>query len=71
VYGLNPEGTEGAALTATALSKVMGPAGEWIVTICVTMFAFSTLISWSYYGEQGVTFIFGEDKITILPLYFL
>lgn len=53
----------GADLTAAAFASVMGPIGSWIVTIAVTMFAFSTIISWSYYGEQGVTFIFGEKHI--------
>ncbi|MFT6632839.1 MAG: AGCS family alanine or glycine:cation symporter [Bacteriovoracaceae bacterium] len=55
---------QGVDMTARAFSSVMGPTGSWIVTITVTMFAFSTLISWSYYGEQGVTFIFGEKGIT-------
>ena len=50
-------------MTARAFSMGMGPIGRWIVTIVVTLFAFSTLISWSYYGEQGVTFIFGEKAI--------
>ncbi len=54
----------GVDLTALAFSSVMGTTGAWIVTITVTMFAFSTLISWSYYGEQGVTYIFGEKGIT-------
>jgi len=57
-------GESGVDLTALAFSSAMGPIGQWIVTIAVTMFAFSTLISWSYYGEQGVTFIFGEKGIT-------
>ncbi len=55
---------QGVDLTAKAFASVMGPTGAWIVTIAVTMFAFSTLISWSYYGEQGVTYIFGEKGIT-------
>lgn len=54
---------QGVDLTAIAFSTAMGPIGAWIVTITVTMFAFSTMISWSYYGEQGVTFIFGEKGI--------
>lgn len=57
-------GETGVDLTALAFSSAMGPVGSWIVTITVTMFAFSTLISWSYYGEQGVTFLFGEKFIT-------
>ncbi len=56
----------GSEMTAYAFESVMGPAGRWIVTATVTLFAFSTLISWSYYGEQGVTFIFGEKW---LPVY--
>lgn len=55
---------QGVDLTAKAFASVMGPLGSWIVTITVTMFAFSTLISWSYYGEQGVTYVFGEKGIT-------
>lgn len=54
---------QGVDMTAKAFSMVMGPAGQWIVTIAVTLFAFSTLISWSYYGEQGVAFILGEKAI--------
>lgn len=53
----------GSEMTAYAFESVMGPAGRWIVTLTVTLFAFSTLISWSYYGEQGVTFVFGERFI--------
>ena len=56
-------GAAGVELTAAAFSTAMGDVGRWIVTITVTMFAFSTLISWSYYGEQGVTYIFGEKGI--------
>ncbi len=54
---------QGSEMTAYAFETVMGPAGRWIVTLTVTLFAFSTMISWSYYGEQGVTFIFGEKYI--------
>lgn len=56
----------GSEMTAYAFETVMGPLGRWIVTATVTLFAFSTLISWSYYGEQGVTFIAGEKW---LPFY--
>lgn len=55
---------QGVDLTARAFSSVMGGFGEGIVALTVTMFAFSTLISWSYYGEQGVTYVFGEKGIT-------
>jgi AGCS family alanine or glycine:cation symporter len=58
------EGVEaGSVMTSFAFESVMGPMGKWIVTATVTLFAFSTLISWSYYGEQGITFIFGDKYI--------
>ncbi len=53
----------GSELTAQAFEAAIGPSGRWIVTATVTLFAFSTLISWSYYGEQGAAFLFGEKGI--------
>lgn len=61
---------QGVDLTSAAFTSAMGPIGAWIVTITVTMFAFSTLISWSYYGEQGVIYIFGEKPLKIYRVIF-
>jgi AGCS family alanine or glycine:cation symporter len=61
----------GSEMTAQAFESVMGPTGRWVVTATVTLFAFSTLISWSYYGEQGVTFIFGEKFIPVYRYVFI
>ena len=61
----------GSEMTAYAFESVMGPAGRWIVTATVTLFAFSTLISWSYYGEQGVSFVFGEKSISTYRYVFI
>ena len=64
-------GIEGSEMTAHAFESVLGPSSRWIVTITVTLFAFSTIISWSYYGEQGVTFIAGEKWIFPYRLVFV
>jgi alanine or glycine:cation symporter, AGCS family len=64
-------GIEGSQMTATAFETVMGPTGRWIVTTTVTLFAFSTIISWSYYGEQGVTFIVGSKWIPVYRWIFI
>ena len=61
----------GSEMTAYAFESVMGPTGRWLVTATVTLFAFSTLISWSYYGEQGVTFVFGEKWIPAYRYVFI
>lgn len=61
----------GSEMTAYAFETVMGPTGRWIVTATVTLFAFSTIISWEYYGEQGITFILGEKWIPVYRYVFI
>ena len=48
---------EGASLTAYAFDREYPGLGKWLVTIAAWLFAISTMISWSYYGEQGVVYI--------------
>ena len=62
-YGV--EVKEGVELTATAFDSVI-PHFSIVLTIAVIMFAFSTMISWSYYGMQGWVYLFGRGKITEL-----
>jgi AGCS family alanine or glycine:cation symporter len=60
----------GAALTSAAFGTVL----SWfpiILTISVTLFAFSTMISWSYYGERAWTYIFGERYTLVYRLLFI
>lgn len=64
-------GIEGSEMTAWAFENVYGVWGRGLVTLTVTLFAFSTIISWSYYGEQGVTFIFGEKHIKTYRFVFI
>ncbi len=48
-------------------SAAFGSAFSWfpyILTVAVVLFAFSTMISWSYYGLKSWTFLFGENKLT-------
>lgn len=55
------EGHSPATLTNQAFTDaVPGPVGGWLVTLCLTLFAFTTIIGWSYYGEQALTFLIGE-----------
>ncbi len=54
----------GATLTARAFDSVQDGLGRWMVTLAVWLFAISTMISWSYYGEQGVVYLFGERWVT-------
>lgn len=59
----------GSTLTAHAFDRVQPGLGKWLIVVTIWLFAVSTIISWSYYGEQGVVFLFGE-KAT-LPYKFV
>jgi AGCS family alanine or glycine:cation symporter len=49
-----------APLTTIAFTRSwFGDYGKYIVSIGLLMFAFSTAISWSYYGGRAVTYLFG------------
>ncbi len=50
----------GATLTARAFDTAWPGLGKWLVTIACWLFAYSTMISWIYYGEQGVVYLFGN-----------
>jgi AGCS family alanine or glycine:cation symporter len=54
---------KGATLTAKAFDRVIPGLGIWIVPITAWLFAFSTIISWSYYGEQGIVYLFGPRAV--------
>lgn len=57
-----PEGLNGAALTAAAFSSTL-PNGAWVVGLGLALFAFSTIIAWSYYGDRSARFLFGERAV--------
>jgi len=71
---------QGVELTSAAFGKVI-PWFPYLLLLAVTLFAFSTLISWSYYGQKGFDYLFGQfsEKIfktrkvsnTIYQLIFL
>lgn len=53
-----------APLTTIAFTKSwFGDYGKYIVSIGLLMFAFSTAISWSYYGDRAITYLFGSGKV--------
>ncbi len=53
-----------APLTAKAFEKgFFGPWGQYIVSIGLLLFAFSTAISWSYYGDRALTYLIGSNSV--------
>ena len=55
-----------SALTGLAFQRGLAPLGDWgnyVVTLCVFLFAISTMISWSYYGDRCVTYLVGSKWV--------
>lgn len=64
------DAAKGAALTSVAFGSVV----DWfpvVLTLAVVLFAYSTMIAWSYYGERCWTYLFGERSTMLYKLAFL
>lgn len=53
----------GPSLTGYAFDTAVPGLGKWLVTLAAWLFALSTAISWSYYGEQGMVYLFGDKSV--------
>ena len=62
-YTIGREDLVGAALTAHAFQSSIGIGGASVVGIGLSLFAFSTMIAWSYYGDRSARFLFGERAV--------
>ena len=60
----------GVNLTAAAFDKGLPGFGTYFIPIAVALFAFSTIISWSYYGQQGAIYLFGDKAIRPYKIVF-
>ena len=52
--GAVPDGMLGAPLTAAGFASLFGEAGEWIVSVSLILFAFTSLLGSGYYGQRGI-----------------
>ena len=55
-------GLQGAAMTLSAFESTL-PFGENILSMCIVLFAFTTMLGWSYYGERCAEFLLGPNVI--------
>lgn len=52
-------GASGASLTSAAFAQALPGIGNYLVTLALAIFAFTTIIGWSFYGERCAQFLFG------------
>ncbi len=64
------KGLSGAGLTANAFGSEISWF-PWILAVAVALFAYSTMISWYYYGERCWTWLFGDKAINVFRVIFL
>ena len=60
----------GASLTSHAFNRVTPGMGKYLVVFAAWLFAISTMISWSYYGEQGIVYLFGDKAVIPYKLFY-
>lgn len=67
--GVWNSGLEGAELSASAFGTLIGAnAGNIFVAVMIFFFAFSTMISWSYYGEKCMEYLFGNKSVYLYKI---
>ena len=63
ISGQWSSGASGAELSSAAFGAGLPGFGEWVVTLGLTIFAFTTMLGWSVYGERCVEYLFGVKSI--------
>jgi AGCS family alanine or glycine:cation symporter len=63
VSGLWTTDINGAPLTQAAFATTYGAMAPIILTLCLTLFAFTTILGWNYYGERCCQYLFGTKSI--------
>jgi len=58
--GMMGSSSEGAVKTIEAFDRALPIYGRWMVVVGIILFAISTVIAWSYYGEKGVEYMAGR-----------
>jgi alanine or glycine:cation symporter, AGCS family len=67
VTGVWDSGLKAAALSTSAFATAF-PGGEWVVPVVLPLFAFTTILGWSYYGERCLEYLAGPRSIFVFRL---
>lgn len=71
ITGIWTTDTSAALMTQGAFSTVFGSLGSATLSICLVLFAFTTILGWNYYGERCIEFLFGVKGIKPYRLVFI
>ncbi len=65
-----PNGGDGSIITAMAFNSVIPGFGQYFIPVAIFLFAYATMISWSYYGQMTSKYIFGPKSVTPYNILF-
>ena len=71
ITGIWTTDTSAALMTQGAFSTVFGSFGSATLSICLVLFALTTILGWNYYGERCIEFLFGVKGINPYRLVFI
>ena len=66
--GAMDSGKGGIALTQEAFMRGFGSFGDIFVAICLLVFAFSTVLSWHFFGQINVQYLFGKKAVKVYSM---
>lgn len=69
--GANGALVDGAPLASIAFSATLGKFGEVMFAVILPLFAFTTILSWSFYGEKAIEYLFGRGAILPYKIIYL
>ena len=71
ITGQWTSGESGAALTSAAFNQVLPGIGGYLVAVALAIFAFTTIVGWSVYGERCATYLFGHKAVLPFRIIFV
>jgi len=71
VTGVLESGANGAALTSAAFSIGLPGSGEYVVIVAIVFFAYTTMLTWNFYGEKSWEYLFGRRVVMPYRVIFL
>jgi len=71
VTGVMETGATGADLTSAAFSKGLPGPGGYVIIIAIAFFAYTTMLTWNFYGEKSWEYLFGRKVVVPYRLVFL
>lgn len=71
IDSIHIENINGVSLVTLAVSNKLSNWAGKILAIAVTLFAFTTILGWSYYGSQTIGYIFGKISIYIYKVFYI